>query len=351
MTVTLVSNATADKASFVYVAENGLTNMRNGAAVTVVGTMPSSTVNGHAALGSGAAVDSYLSAQINGAVAANQSYSCILVGVFTTSVDNVKPALWASGTSACRPKIVGNYSSGRKVSASCSYAGYNYVGGVPSDNWTIGTQLSIIVGRNTSAGIAGSLNNAATVDGYNDATLRAATLSSTDSLYFGGSPVVGGYDTYQAGFAVSMCAFFVGVSPEELRTYIGADPWADKIVTISAVATATTLSGPSSGTVSVASTNFTVGANGTITGTVTVTPADGGAGGTFTPTTVAISSGTPTGTFTYTPASTGVKTISISDDGGLTDASSISYTSNAAASTYAPHLTPRSSMGTHFYGA
>jgi hypothetical protein len=89
-------------------------------------------------------------------------------------------------------------------------------------------------------------------------------------------------------------------------------------------ATATTLSGPSSGTTGVASTNFTVGANGTITGTVTVTPADGGDGGTFTPTTVAISSGTPTGTFTYTPASTGVKTISISDDGGLTDAGSLS---------------------------
>ncbi len=94
-------------------------------------------------------------------------------------------------------------------------------------------------------------------------------------------------------------------------------------------ATTTTLSGPSSGTTGVASTNFTVGANGTITGTVTVTPGDAGNGGTFTPTTVAISSGTPTATFTYTPASTGVKTISISDDGGLTDATSISYTSNA----------------------
>ncbi len=94
-------------------------------------------------------------------------------------------------------------------------------------------------------------------------------------------------------------------------------------------ATATTLSGPSSGTTGVASTNFTVGANGTITGTVTVTPGDAANGGTFTPTTVAISSGTPTATFTYTPASTGVKTISISDDGGLTDATSISYTSNA----------------------
>lgn len=117
-------------------------------------------------------------------------------------------------------------------------------------------------------------------------------------------------------------------------------------------ATATTLSGPSSGTVSVASTDFTVGANGTITGTVTVTPGDAADGGTFTPTTVAISSGTPTATFTYTPASTGVKTISISDDGGLTDAGSLSYTSNAAASTYAPNINkPRSGMGTHFYGA
>lgn len=126
----------------------------------------------------------------------------------------------------------------------------------------------------------------------------------------------------------------------------------DPFVRSSPAATATTLSGPSSGTTGVASTNFTVGANGTITGTVTVTPADGGAGGTFTPTTVAISSGTPTATFTYTPASTGVKTISISDDGGLTDATSISYTSNAAASTYAPNINkPRTGMGTHFYGA
>jgi hypothetical protein len=117
-------------------------------------------------------------------------------------------------------------------------------------------------------------------------------------------------------------------------------------------ATATTLSGPSSGTVSVASSNFTVGANGTITGTVTVTPSDAGQGGTFTPTSVAISSGTPTATFTYTPASTGVKTISISDDGGLTDATPIAYTSNAAGSAYAPNINrPRSGMGVNFYGA
>lgn len=98
----------------------------------------------------------------------------------------------------------------------------------------------------------------------------------------------------------------------------------------SGAATAVTMSGPSSGTVSVASTNFTIGANGTITGTVVVTPSDAANGGTFTPTTVSISSGTPTATFTYTPASTGVKTISITNNGGLTNPSNISYTSNAA---------------------
>lgn len=95
-------------------------------------------------------------------------------------------------------------------------------------------------------------------------------------------------------------------------------------------ATATTLGGPTSGTVGVASSNFTAGANGTITGTVTITPSDGGAGGTFTPTTVNISSGTPTATFTYTAASAGAKTISISDNGGLTDATPITYTAAAA---------------------
>lgn len=102
---------------------------------------------------------------------------------------------------------------------------------------------------------------------------------------------------------------------------------------IPAPATATTLSGPSGGTVLVASTNFSVGANGTITGTVTVTPSDGGDGGTFSPTSVEISSATPTATFTYTPATVGAKTISISDDGGLGDASDLTYTATLTAAT------------------
>jgi hypothetical protein len=98
-------------------------------------------------------------------------------------------------------------------------------------------------------------------------------------------------------------------------------------------ATAVTLTGPSSGLVSVASTNFTVGANGTITGTVTVTPNDSGGGGTFTPTSVNISAGSPTATFTYTPASVGTKSIAVTNSGGLSNPSPLSYVVTSGAAT------------------
>lgn len=100
-------------------------------------------------------------------------------------------------------------------------------------------------------------------------------------------------------------------------------------------AIAITLSGPSFGVVSVASSNFTIGANGVITGSIVVTPSDGGGGGTFTPSTVTISSGTPTATFTYTPASTGAKTISATNDGGLSNPADLPYTSTSQAQSLA----------------
>ncbi len=103
-----------------------------------------------------------------------------------------------------------------------------------------------------------------------------------------------------------------------------------KSFTVTNPATAVTLTGPTSGTVSTASSAFTVGANGSITGTVTVTPSDGGAGGSFSPTTVGISAGSPTGTFTYTPTSTGARTISVTNNGGLTNPATIAYTSASA---------------------
>ena len=88
-------------------------------------------------------------------------------------------------------------------------------------------------------------------------------------------------------------------------------------------ATATTLSGPTVGMAGLDSSNFTVGANGAITGTVTVTPSDSSGGGTFTPSTVDISNGSPTGTFTYKNNTPGSYTISTTNNGGLSNPSSI----------------------------
>lgn len=216
--------------------------------------------------------------------------------------------------------------------------------------WALGWQK---FGKDTTADASSGYNAtdlaAANTPGTNNvysltssAQLQSVTVNSEDARVKAGSGLVVGTrdQTYTSDLDMVKSARSI--------TLPTIGPWE---YSAGGGATATTLSGPSSGTTGVASTNFTVGANGTITGTVTVTPADAGAGGTFTPTTRAISSGTPTGTFTYTPASTGVKTISISDDGGLTDATSLSYTSNAAGGAYAPRiLLPRPGMGINIFG-
>lgn len=97
-----------------------------------------------------------------------------------------------------------------------------------------------------------------------------------------------------------------------------------------AAATAVTMTGPSSGPTGIASTNFTVQTNGNTVSNVVVTPSDG-AGGTFTPASVTLTAGNASsGTFTYTPSSAGAKTITYTNDGGLTNTnSSFSYTSQA----------------------
>jgi hypothetical protein len=102
-------------------------------------------------------------------------------------------------------------------------------------------------------------------------------------------------------------------------------------LTLSVFASTYTLFGPSSGNTGVPSTNFTVAlpVGGVVAGTVTVTPSSGGGGGTFTPTTVALTTAAPSATFTYTPASTGTKTISVTNNGGLTNPGNISYVVSA----------------------
>lgn len=116
--------------------------------------------------------------------------------------------------------------------------------------------------------------------------------------------------------------------------YDGATAWYSVAQAANATpsATAVTMTGPTSGTVSVASSAFTIGANGALSSSVTVTPSDNGGGGSFSPASVTISSGTPTATFTYTPSATvQTDTISVTNNGGLTNPANISYAASAAA--------------------
>ena len=102
-------------------------------------------------------------------------------------------------------------------------------------------------------------------------------------------------------------------------------------------------SGPSSGTVNVASSNFTVSlSNATFNGAQTVTIADGAQGGTLTPSVgapgtssvvVTPVNGATSFTFTYTPVSTGAKTLTINNAQGWTNPAPLAYTSNAAGGT------------------
>jgi hypothetical protein len=59
---------------------------------------------------------------------------------------------------------------------------------------------------------------------------------------------------------------------------------------------------------------------------MTVTPNAGGGGGTFTPVSVVLTTAAPSATFTYTPSFAGTKTISCTNDKGLTNPAGLIYT-------------------------
>lgn len=104
---------------------------------------------------------------------------------------------------------------------------------------------------------------------------------------------------------------------------------------LGATATALTLTPatPASGPVGVASGVFTVGVNGTLGAGVTrvATPSAGAGGGSFSPASVSLTDAQPTGTFVYTPASEGSKSITLTNDGSLSNPAAVSYTATAAA--------------------
>ena len=108
------------------------------------------------------------------------------------------------------------------------------------------------------------------------------------------------------------------------------NPSAANLTATSTAATALTLTGPAGGYVGDASVAFTVAANGTLSGTVTVTPSAGAGGGASTPATVALAPGATSGTFTYTPSTAGEKSVSVTNDGGLSNPASVAFLATAA---------------------
>lgn len=102
--------------------------------------------------------------------------------------------------------------------------------------------------------------------------------------------------------------------------------WPGNAVRTVASATALALAGPTVGGIGNTSPPFTVTTlptYGAITGSCTITPNDGGAGGTFSPTSVTVTTSLPYATFFYVPFAGPSAVISITNDKGLTNPSSI----------------------------
>ena len=89
-------------------------------------------------------------------------------------------------------------------------------------------------------------------------------------------------------------------------------------------------SGPASGNVNAASTNFTVTPNVAINGTVTITPSGVGSTG-LSPTILTFSNSAVAQTFTITPLTSGAITLTMTNGVGLNNPSPLTYTANAVA--------------------
>lgn len=144
--------------------------------------------------------------------------------------------------------------------------------------------------------------------------------TANDLLLGGGSSRVAGFYRYDTIDDVDVTAGWTQTSEDAAMIAVA-------ISEAAAVATTYTFTGPSSGTVNVASTDFTVTPDGDADG-IEVTPATDGSGS-FTPSSVTFT-GSGAETFTYTPTDTAGSphTLSVTNDGALTDPDDIDYTVN-----------------------
>ena len=205
----------------------------------------------------------------------------------------------------------------------------------------------------TSLAVPGSTIIAGQSSAFTITVLITGNTASSGTLYLyysmngGVSWAVAGYVAYNADtspgpFVIHWTPAVIG--PAILRVKNATNNWypspAVPITILPAVATTYTVASPAPthSSPGVTSGNYTISLSLTAQANspVTITPSDNGAGGTFSPSTVVLAAGTPgvSGVFTYTPASYGVKTISFTNNGGLTNPSSVSYTCADLATTY-----------------
>ena len=96
----------------------------------------------------------------------------------------------------------------------------------------------------------------------------------------------------------------------------------------SPVATAFTFTGPSSGNINSPTANFTVTPNNSYTGTITVTPSGTGSAG-LTATVLTFANSSTAQTFNFTPTVAGSIILTPTNNGSLTNPTSLSFTANA----------------------
>lgn len=213
----------------------------------------------------------------------------------------------------------------------------------PTDSGTVTLTLTNAVGFNNSAPLSYTANAVVPVAptvGTATPLNASATVAFTDNSN-GGSAITthraistpGSFTGNSATSPITVTGLTNGVAYTfTVRATNGvgnsAESSASNSVTPFVPATSFTFTGPASGNVRSASTNFTVTPNSTYNGTITITPSGIGSTG-LSPTVLTWASSSSAQTFTITPLNSGAITLTSTNSQGITNPSNLTYTANA----------------------
>lgn len=195
--------------------------------------------------------------------------------------------------------------------------------------WTIAaTPATALAVTGPSSGQFGVASSAITITA-NGALSASKTVAGSDGA--GGTVTFAGGTTLVSGGSVTATYTPSSAGAKTVTFSVSDASLSPATLPYTALTTASVIvfTGPATGTTGVASSNFTIGANGSVTGSHTVTLGDLGGGGTWSPINVVLTAATPSATATYTAGSAGVKTLTASDAGGYTAPPNLSYTASS----------------------